>query len=155
MFQFPQAQTRRWKPPRQRLPSTRQELIVLAADLSASMQQPFRLPGSRQVSRLAALQEAIDLYLTQKAAESQHTQVAVVGFGLFACLLCDWTPLGRLPGILATVRGLRRWSVYELGGCAQPGAKPYWQLPVALRCSAARQGPARHRRRRKRGHRNV
>jgi hypothetical protein len=58
------------------------------------------------VSRLAALQEATELFLAQKAAANPNIQVAVVGFGWMTRLLRDWTPLARLPEILATVQGL-------------------------------------------------
>jgi Mg-chelatase subunit ChlD len=107
MFRFSLPQPHQRRPERPQPARRRQEVIVLAADLSASMQQPFRLPGYREVSRLAALQEAAELFFVQKAAENPDTRVAVVGFGSLAWLVRDWTPLSRLPEILATLNRLR------------------------------------------------
>jgi Mg-chelatase subunit ChlD len=136
MFRFSLPQQRPHRPASPRSAPRRQELIVLAADLSASMQQAFRLPNHREVSRLKALQEAAELFLVQKAAENPNTQVAVVGFGWLTWLLRDWTPLSRLPEVLTTVHAMRAdgWRT-NLAGAVSLGLDRIrgYSMPAGIR----------------------
>jgi len=97
-----------------------QEMIVLAADLSPSMESQFRLAGHRTTTRLDALREAATLWLTQKAAASRLAQVCLIGFDRSVRLYRDWTPLSRLNQVAATIRTFSCIDGYtNIGGAVE------------------------------------
>jgi hypothetical protein len=104
---FARLNGRSFRPPYVPPPALKfQELVALAADLSPSMEEHFRLPDYSVISRLDGLKRAAEFWLVQKRAASAHIQVAVVGFAYTVKLWRDWTPLSRLDEVLATVRAL-------------------------------------------------
>lgn len=108
-----------------------QELIVLAADLSPSMNESFRMPNFRVMTRLDALKEAASMYLTHKAAASQHTQVCVIGFDYRAKLIKDWAALFHLPDVLTAISSLANIDgSTNIAGALEMGLDRIAQFPL-------------------------